>query len=101
MPTNNPLYNRMYFYKRRQKLIEKLGGKCALCGIKTDLIIHRIYHYPVTKESSKQEKKRARELNNNPDNMILLCYNCYHTLIRVYGRKVKIGRKEIREFGKE
>lgn len=31
-PTNMTEYNRAYYYKRRQKIIDYLGGKCISCG---------------------------------------------------------------------
>jgi len=119
MPSNNKQYANEYRKKRRQKLIKELGGKCEGCGIKTGLIIHRIYSMMNTRglKDKKQEMfnlssvtqstklfmaqtervKRRKELRDNPDNMVLLCYNCWRVLEHEYGRKTKIGRKEIRE----
>lgn len=30
-------YHRLYYYKRRQKLVDHLGGQCAECGATADL----------------------------------------------------------------
>lgn len=30
-------YHRLYHYKRRQKIIDHLGGECVVCGATTDL----------------------------------------------------------------
>lgn len=120
MRKNSSLYNRVYHARKRQDLIDQLGGKCEVCGIKQDLIIHRIFTgYNVGNSlSSKQTdfdgdvvnndnykaisssvfKKRLALLRNNPTNMVLVCYNCYSVLRHKYGRKKRIGRKEIAYF---
>lgn len=119
MPSNTKQYAKEYRKKRRRQLIKKLGGRCERCGITQDLIIHRIYSMMNTRalKDNKQEMfnlssvnqskklfmtkeervKRRKDLRDNPDNMILLCYNCWRVLEREYGRNRKIGRLEIRE----
>jgi len=120
MPSNNTQYAKEYQRKRRRKLVVELGGKCEVCGEKVDLVIHRIYtkrntrdlkdkkqemfNLPSVKQSTKlfmtqtERAKRRKELRDNPDNMVLLCYNCWRVLEQKYGRKKKIGRKEITEI---
>jgi len=117
MPSNDAEYAHRYYVKRRKDRIRTLGGKCEACGSKQNLIIHRIYTMMNTKglRDNKQkafkfrkdertierymtqdEKLRLRlNLLDNPDNQILLCPDCYSALEKLYGRKNKIGRKEI------
>jgi len=122
MPSNNKQYAKEYQRKRRQKLIKELGGKCEGCNIKTDLIVHHIYtkmnmrvlrdkkqhmfDLPSVRQSTKlfmndkEREKRRKDLRDNTDNMVLLCYSCWRVLEHKYGRKTKIGRKEVIEsFG--
>ena len=120
MGKNSAQYDKVYQSKKRKELIGQLGGQCKVCGIKDDLIIHRIFSLynggqidsgwistldgnkkvisEYTPISTAVLKERAKLLRNNKDNMILLCYSCYMTLIRIHGRKNRIGRKEIAHF---
>ena len=119
MVSNNKQYAKEYREKRREQLIKDLGGHCEGCGIKKDLIIHHIYtmmntrglkyknqhmfSLPSIEQSTKifmtpeERVKKRKELLNNPDNMVLLCYCCWRLLEHEYGRKRKIGRVEIEE----
>lgn len=120
MGKNSSVYNKAYHSRKREELIAKLGGECVVCGIKQDLIVHRVYtpynmgsYSPraqttldrgfgavnkFTPVSSTVLKERRKQLRNNPDNMVLLCYSCCAELVRIHGRKKAIGRKEISYF---
>lgn len=120
MGKNSVLYNKAYHERKREALIEKLGGKCEVCGIKQDLIIHRIFSpynsrverlktqstfdgdigkvNKFTPVSTAVAKERAEMLNMNRDNMVLVCFNCYSGLRRIHGRKKRIGRLQIENF---
>jgi hypothetical protein len=120
MGKNSVLYNKAYHERKREVLLKELGGKCEVCGVKQDLIIHRIYSpynfrsrrietqttfdgdigkvNKFTPVSAAVAKKRAKILASNPDNMVLLCFKCYSELRRIHGRKKRIGRVQIEKF---
>lgn len=120
MPSNSKEYSAKYYQKRRLALIKTLGGKCFMCGKRKKLVIHRIYkidsyesedsskptifdadisNKPEWKELSKKEvAKRAKELYDNTDNMVLLCPLCHKYAIVTYGRKTVIGRRKLHEL---
>jgi|LGOV01.1.fsa_nt_gb 5-methylcytosine-specific restriction endonuclease McrA len=121
MPTNNPEYAKNYYQKRRKKLFKELGGKCYVCHTKKKLMVHRVYKTTVylTKDGSvpklldvdengeiviktltkDESNERAKALFKNPDNMVLLCTDCFKQAERLYGRKTVIGRRKLHNIG--
>ena len=117
MSKTNQTYNREYHKKRRKKVIQQLGGRCKVCGRGDKLIIHRIFSPYNTHErrfksqltlggdidtinkftlvSKGVMKERAKLLRDNPDNMVLLCEECYKVLRNLFDKGKPIGRKEI------
>ena len=51
-------------YRKAHRLKAKIG-KCEKCGIKRPLLVHH---------------KDNNKLNNNPDNLQVLCYNCHYLI---------------------
>jgi len=120
MGSNSKEYAKKYNEKKRRDRIAKLGDKCFMCSVQKNLIVHRIYtSYNTTSindrlqlrfkdnigsgesleyMSEDERKKLDKNLLTNYDNMVLLCRKCYAKLRHYYGRKRKIGRKEIYAF---
>ena len=68
----------------KQKAIEYLGGKCADCGIESDIPAIYDFHHKDPKEKdfaiSKNGNTRAWKLvEKELDKCVLLCSNCHRT----------------------
>lgn len=66
-------YNTVY---RRDK------GRCRLCGISGQLELHHI-------------NGRGKNLTNNIDNCVMLCYNCHHNVVHQNNKKYRKILNEI------
>lgn len=70
------LYNRKYYYKKRRELIEKLGGKCVICGSTNNLEFDHINSL-IKKYNIGKVIKSSSKINNEINNLQLLCHNCH------------------------
>lgn len=66
MRSNTPKYDRAYWQRKHRELIQKLGGKCKVCGSKIGLEIH---HLKQLCARSRPNKEALTETKNK----ILLC----------------------------
>lgn len=64
-------YNRLYYYRRRAKIIEYLGGKCAVCGMTKDLELDHINRADKTFEIT--QRLSIRNNKAELDKCQLLC----------------------------
>jgi len=67
--------------KRRELVLEKLGGKCAVCGTTKRLHLHHIYY---SKDSARWVEgkhdpynQREKEAYEHPERFKLLCVTCH------------------------
>jgi len=82
--------------KRRERVLEKLGGKCEGCGTTKRLHLHHVYY---SKDSARWVEgkhdpynQREKEADEHPERFKLLCVTCHgdhHSIlnneyIRVY-----------------
>ena len=87
--------------KRRERVLQKLGGKCEGCGAKQRLHLHLIYY---SKNSAKWVEgkhdpynQREKEADEHPERFLLLCPTChgdYHKEIQKAHRP-KLKRVEL------
>ena len=112
-----------YYMKKRGELYRKLGGRCYMCHTKKKLMVHRVYKQIVDlskngavtkvfeteigdeitmrKLSEEEMKSKAKELHKNPDNMVLLCTECFKYAVKAYGRKRRIGKRQLYDLMRE
>jgi 5-methylcytosine-specific restriction endonuclease McrA len=67
--------------KNWEKLKQRFGGKCRVCGSLTGL---QFAHVKDTKLSGAGRGKFARyyDIMNNPDSYVLLCHTCHRAFDR-------------------
>ena len=70
-------YNLQYYYNKRKKMIQQLGGKCAMCGSTENLEFDHI-------DSTEKSFSIGTRIQNSIDNLQselnkcqLLCHNCH------------------------
>lgn len=68
-------YHRNYYYKRRQRLIDYLGGKCVQCGSTTDLEFDHID--PSLKSFDIKRNHTLESIKDELDKCQLLCSVCH------------------------
>jgi 5-methylcytosine-specific restriction endonuclease McrA len=83
MPTNPTGYNQQYYKRERKNIIEKLGGKCAECGVDSKLEIHHIK--PCGMGANRGTFRRLTEWKKNMDNLKVLCHDCHVDWHKVNG----------------
>ena len=70
--------------KTYQEVIKRDKYKCRLCNTTRDLELHHI-------------DGRGKNLTNNVNNCIMLCYNCHHNKVHKNQKKYRPKLKEIIE----
>lgn len=68
-------YHRAYYYKRRQEIIDYLGGKCVICGSQENLQFDHID--PSQKLFDIKSKLSLRTSKEEIDKCQLLCRPCH------------------------
>lgn len=71
-------YSKNYYHKRRNELIQKLGGKCVVCGSTENLEFDHID--ATTKEYNISEKLLSYSINSllpELEKCQLLCHKCH------------------------
>jgi len=79
--------------KRREIVLEKLGGKCVKCGSKEKLHLH---HIKYAKDSARWVEgkpdpynEREKEALEHPERFELLCTHCHGNYHREQGVKLR------------
>lgn len=75
MPKDCTAYHRKYWYKRRQRLLDYLGGKCAKCGSRERLEFDHIN--PELKTVNISHNVTFAAMQVELDKCQLLCNNCH------------------------
>jgi len=77
--------------KRRERVLEKLGGKCEGCGVKQRLHLHHIFY---AKDSVRWVEgqpdpynEREKEADEHPERFKLFCPKCHGDYHREQGVK--------------
>ena len=75
MVTNKKGYVADWYKKKREALIEELGGKCDMCCSHYNLEIHHVK--PLNGDRPNGRLERLAEWVANKDNLRVLCHNCH------------------------
>jgi 5-methylcytosine-specific restriction endonuclease McrA len=83
----------LYYHRERDKIIEKLGGKCRVCGSRDNLEIHHIKPCKRywTSGGNSGGTVRLRDWRRNFDKLVLLCKRCHFLWhLKEKGIRVKV-----------
>jgi len=72
-----------YGYKLLKTIKETMGWKCSRCGSENDLTIHHKDHNGI----NLYKQKRYKEVNNNIENLEIICRSCHGAIHTVESRK--------------
>ena len=83
MSTNSPEYDRVYYKRKRRKIVELLGGRCQKCSTIFDLEIDHVngYNGAISPNKSRGGKRNLLDAikiikTGRIDELRLLCTDC-------------------------
>lgn len=76
-------YSKNYYYKRKQELFAKLGGKCANCGSTEHLEFDHIDPETKSLDIGKLLNYSKRAIDTELKKCQLLCNNCHSAKSRI------------------
>jgi hypothetical protein len=81
-------YSRQYYHKRKQDMIDKLGGKCAICGSTNNLQFDHVDAYSKSFSIGKLLNYSKKTVEAELSKCQLLCCDCH-----LHKSKVDISNK--------
>lgn len=96
MPTNRKGYIAEYYHREREKIIQRLGGKCIACGTTENLEIHHIWQYNGKRHHGRGRITRLLDWKNNIDKITLLCRECHREYHSIYDPN--INKDTLKEY---